>query len=474
MTTRPGLRTGSLRLRLLVSVMSVVLALLVGIVVATVILLQRQLEASASDSLVGRSTTAQQLLDNGAGPEEIVSATQGENVAAQIVTTDGRVIGDLALRATTGPPAVRPPGSTGDDAPGAGPAPGPPRGPPPAPTDDVATRVSTTTLSDGSVLTVAVDSSSIDAVRGQLLTVLLPLVAIATLLAALLMAAVVGVSLRPLRSMTALARSITKGRRGDRLSPTRSDTELGETATAFDEMLDELEGAEARERAAADRTRQFVDDAAHDLRTPVAGISAAAETLLRSGTDSDREVRERLLTSMIRESRRASRLIDDLLASARSDDDVALDRRPQDLSVLAEADAERARVLAPKATVTVTGEHVVAPVDAARVARILANLTDNALQHGPSDGEVTVIVGTSEGRARVEVRDRGPGVAPADRERIFDRMVRLDSARSTEGSGLGLTIARTYARAHGGDVVHDGHGFVVTLPLYENGIRPLS
>ncbi|MDQ1182378.1 ATP-binding protein [Rhodococcus sp. SORGH_AS_0301] len=452
---RRGLRTGSLRLRLLVSVMSVVLVLLVGIVVATTVLLQRQLEASAGDSLAGRTATAQQLLDNGADPTEIVSATQGENVAAQLVTTDGRIVGDLALRATTPPPALRPPATPGD---------GPPPGPPPGPEETRPTRVSTTTLTDGSVLTVAVDTSSIDAVQRQLLVVLIPLMLVATAVAALLMAVVVGASLRPLRSMTALARSITRGNRGDRLAPSRSDTELGETATAFDEMLDELEGAEARERATADRTRQFVDDAAHDLRTPVAGISAAAETLLRGGVDSERDVRERLLASMIRESRRASRLIDDLLMSARTDDDVELDRHDHDLLALARADADRARLLAPDSTVVVTGESVVAPVDAARLARILANLTDNALRHGPPDGVVTVDVRDAGTTATIRVSDEGPGIGAQDRERIFDRMVRLDSARTSEGSGLGLTIARTYARAHGGDVVYDGTAFVLSVP----------
>jgi signal transduction histidine kinase len=440
---------------LLVSVMSVVLVLLVGIVVATTVLLQRQLEASAGDSLAGRTATAQQLLDNGADPTEIVSATQGENVAAQLVTTDGRIVGDLALRATTPPPALRPPTTPGD---------GPPPGPPPGPEETRPTRVSTTTLTDGSVLTVAVDTSSIDAVQRQLLVVLIPLVLVASAVAALLMAVVVGASLRPLRSMTALARSITRGNRGDRLAPTRSDTELGETATAFDEMLDELEGAEARERATADRTRQFVDDAAHDLRTPVAGISAAAETLLRGGVDTERDVRERLLASMIRESRRASRLIDDLLMSARTDDDVELDRHDHDLLALARADADRARLLAPDSTVVVTGESVVAPVDAARLARILANLTDNALRHGPPDGVVTVDVRDAGTTATIRVSDEGPGIGAQDRERIFDRMVRLDSARTSEGSGLGLTIARTYARAHGGDVVYDGTAFVLSVP----------
>jgi two-component system OmpR family sensor kinase len=107
----------------------------------------------------------------------------------------------------------------------------------------------------------------------------------------------------------------------------------------------------------------------------------------------------------------------------------------------------------------------VARVDGARFARILANLTDNALRYGPPDGTVTLTVTRSADTAMVTVQDQGRGIAEHEADRIFDRMVRLDDARSTEGSGLGLTIARTFARAHGGDVVYDGTAFVVTVPV---------
>ena len=92
-------------------------------------------------------------------------------------------------------------------------------------------------------------------------------------------------SLRPLDEVAGLARRITAGQRGERLRPDRVDTEIGQTAQALDEMLDELEGAEARARAADERSRRFLADAAHELRTPVAGVHAAAETLLHTRTD---------------------------------------------------------------------------------------------------------------------------------------------------------------------------------------------
>lgn len=471
MTSRPPreqLRTGSLRARLLFSVLTVVALLLVVVVVATGSMLERQLRSSATDSLAGRAETAQRLLDRGADPTEIVSATRGENVAAQLITSDGRVFGDLRVRSTVPPPAPAPASGPGRPGP---PAPG---GPPSATIEPVDRQIESTTLSDGSLLTVAVDATAISSVRGQLTAVLVPVALAAAALAALLMTVAVTVSLRPLRSMTALARSITTGRRGERLVPTRSDTELGATAAAFDEMLDALEGAEARERAAGERSRRLFDDAAHDLRTPVAGMSAAAETLLRTET-TDRDTRERLLVSMVRESRRASRLIDDLLAVARFDHSATLDRRPVNLMDLVRADADRLRVLTPELEVTVRGDDVEVAGDESALARVLANLTDNARRHSPPGATVEMDVSRSTSVATVRVRDQGPGVDPADRERIFDRLVRVDESRHGDGSGLGLTIARAIARAHRGDVTYEpiseGACFVVSLPVDDRTVR---
>ena len=110
--------------------------------------------------------------------------------------------------------------------------------------------------------------------------------------------------------------------------------------------------------------------------------------------------------------------------------------------------------------------------DPARLGQVLANLLDNARRHTPAGELVTVHVGRRDGAATVDVTDTGPGVPPADRERIFDRLVRLDEARSADngGAGLGLAIARGIARAHGGDLTcvdpptDTGATFILTLP----------
>ncbi|GGG15590.1 two-component sensor histidine kinase [Rhodococcoides trifolii] len=468
MTESSTLHTASLRRRLILSAMSVMAIVLVVVVVATSVLLEAQLRSSATSGLAGRASTAQQMLDRGSEPAEIVAAATGPNIAAQLITTDGRVYGNLALRPAADAPKPPSPPSGGPGTPSGAPTP-----PDPAPPAEVTeTQVSTSTLSDGSVLTVAVDASAISDIRRQLLLILVPVVLAAAALAALALSLAVSRGLRPLRAMTAVARSITTGNRGHRLKPDDARTELGETAAAFDEMLDALEGAEVRERDGAARTRRFFDDAAHDLRTPVAGVAAAAEALLRAGPEADADVRERLQLLMVREARHAARLIDDLLAAARIETTADLTTAPVDLVELVRADADRVRVLAPETAVTVVGDSVVANVDRVRMAQVLANLTDNARRHNPPGTDITVSVEGTDHGARIVVRDNGLGIAPEDRERVFDRMVRLDNARSSsDGSGLGLAIARTLVRQHGGEIVCVGNepdvgsSFEITLPL---------
>lgn len=129
-------------------------------------------------------------------------------------------------------------------------------------------------------------------------------------------------------------------------------------------------------------------------------------------------------------------------------------------------------MLAPQLTITRTGvDGLSVRADPTRVAQILSNLLDNARRHTPPGGRITVDVQTRDTTAQVTVTDTGPGIPDDERERIFERLVRLDTARARDhgGAGLGLPIARALARAHGGDLTcepHDGGArFRLTLPL---------
>ncbi len=341
-------------------------------------------------------------------------------------------------------------------------------------------------MPSGLAVTLTADAAFIDRTVRQVRLLTLVGGGLVLAVGGLVLTRVVRVALAPLDTITGLARAITEGDRGARLAPDRTDTELGRTAAAFDDMLDALEGAEntaraaeAQARAAEARMRDFLSDAAHELRTPVAGLRAAAETVLRetsvdhvSGPPADRE---RLAVAMVREAERAGRLVDDLLAMARIDRGLALELTQVRLADVAAEQIARQRLLAPHLHVELDGSAPPVLADASRISQILANLLDNARRAVDGRGRVAVrlgaesgsaagsaaggvtssLTGSHTGMATVDVLDDGPGIPQADRERVFERFVRLDASRASRsgGAGLGLPIARGLARAHGGDLV---------------------
>lgn len=307
--------------------------------------------------------------------------------------------------------------------------------------------------------------------------------AVTLVLAALLLVAVARGALRPLDRLTGVAQAITTGDRGRRLRPDRPDTELGRAAAAFDGMLDALEAAErqARQAAAASRlaevrTRDFLADAAHELRTPLAGIQVAAEQLANADVDTEspdaKRRNKRRHQLLLADARRAGRLVTDMLDLTRIDAGLPLRIGAADLAGIADAQVERTNMLAPRITVVRTGlDHFVMPVDAVRIGQVLANLLDNARRHTPAGGRIAVHLERRDDVAHLTVADTGPGIAEADRERIFHRLVRLDVSRHRDhgGAGLGLPIALALARAHHGDLTCEAsdHGarFRLVLPV---------
>ena len=486
---RPGpapgapLRTGSLRTRTVVAVTALLAVLLLALALTVQALVGDRLRAQVVERLGDRAAAAAALVGT-VDDDDLADRLSAQGVSVVVTSPDGG-----AVTAGPSPDDLR----AGPGADPLGELPGPAGGPrdsgsatggttgsggttPPDPTSTEPTSgdatVSVTSssvvddgdliryeavLSDGTELALTAGTSSIDDTLATLRGVLLGASAAFLLLAAGALVLVVRRTLRPLERMTAVARSISGGDRGRRLRPTRPTTELGRTAAAFDEMLDDLERAEGAALAAEARLRSFVSDAAHELRTPVAGIQAAADTLVRAQLDDDE--RERLTVHVVRESLRAGRLIGDMLLMARLDEGLALDPRPLDVAEVARGAAERQRVRGGDVAVEVVTSGPVPPVsgDPDRLGQVVGNLLDNAVRHARSSVRVSVVSRAGDDAAEVVVRvdDDGRGVDDADRERVFDRLVRLDEARARGdgGSGLGLPIARAIARAHGGDVV---------------------
>jgi two-component system OmpR family sensor kinase len=465
-TPTPSLRT---RVVATVVVLFAVLLLVVGASVDVVLgqQLRRDLDARLSD----RADRAVELVDSGVSAQDLVQALQGDAIRVRITTADGTVYGV---------PGGEPPAQGDRPA-----APNPPSGPsnaptPPGPPNPPAPRSDsleiTKPLPDGSTLSLLGDTTAIADVRQQLRILMVVAGAVTLLLAAAALIYAVRRALSPLDSMTSVARRITNGDRGRRLLPSKPNTDLGRTASAVDEMLDALEDAERKEAAAAQAARRaeedmrrFLADAAHELRTPVAGISALAQSLQRDAEHRPDRV-GRWSELLVGESARASRLVGDMLDSVRAENTSELELTDADLTDVVRRTVERSALLSPQVRFEVDGSQPVpVRVDVGRVEQILSNVLDNAARFTPPGGSVRVTTGT-DSQAFVTVDDDGPGVDEADRERIFERLVRLNSARdrSSGGVGLGLSIARTLARAHGGELVcaagPTGARFRLTLP----------
>jgi signal transduction histidine kinase len=254
---------------------------------------------------------------------------------------------------------------------------------------------------------------------------------------------VVGRSLAPVERMRREVDRIGASDLHRRVERPASDDEIGRLAITMNRMLDRLEASQVRQR-------QLVADTSHELRSPIAAIRQNVEVAL---THPDRIDPGALSAAVLADAERLQALVDDLLVLATIDEQSpTLRSRPVDLDDLALAEGRRLRSSTTH-RVDLTG------VSAARtrgdpvaLARVLRNLAENAARHARS--RIALTTRTLGGWAVVAVEDDGSGIPPADRERIFERFVRLDDARARDsgGGGLGLAIVRDVVAAHGGVV----------------------
>jgi signal transduction histidine kinase len=223
-------------------------------------------------------------------------------------------------------------------------------------------------------------------------------------------------------------------------------------------LVHRLARAVEESRRAANRSREFLAIAAHQLRTPIASVQASADALL--GTEAT-PTQEQLLATLSTESARLGRLIGSLLRVARLDQGEMVRRESVDLGALAREEAERARRRG-VTTIEVDEDHepVVVLADADALREAIANLLDNARRHAV--GHIQLLLGVEDGWGTVVVRDDGPGLPAGSEQRAFDRFVSLDGRG---GAGLGLPIARGLVELMGGDLRYSGRAFQISLPL---------
>jgi signal transduction histidine kinase len=296
-------------------------------------------------------------------------------------------------------------------------------------------------------------SDGLDAVR----TVLWFAVPALTAAVAAITWLVAGRALRPVHAITARSQAISASNLSERVPVPVARDEIHELATTVNDMLARLDESHRQQR-------QFVADASHELRSPVAASRVQLEVGL---ADPDATDWPATASAVLAEQRQLGRLVDDLLALGRLDEG----------GIAATADVDLDDVLTRETARPQPVPIVVDRCDPVRLVgneqlltRLVRNLIDNGARHAATDVHVTL---RRNGHvATLDVDDNGPGVPPADRDRIFQRFTRVDEARGRHdgGAGLGLAIAREVARAHGGEVRCDdapsgGARFTVTLPV---------
>ena len=275
-------------------------------------------------------------------------------------------------------------------------------------------------------------------------------------------------SLKPVDEMAKTARDITAQNLNQTISHSGVNDELGRLALTFNEMI-------ARLRSSFDQIKQFSIDASHELRTPLTIMRGEVELALHS--EKTLEEYRRVLASNLEEIIRMSAIVENLLTLSKADlGRIELQHEVIPLHDVIRDLYEDSEILAEKKNITVSldrVDEVNVSGDKVRIRQLLLNLIDNAIKYTPENGNVSLELGQLNGMASISVRDTGIGIPSEEIPKIFDRFYRVDKARTRAlgGSGLGLSIAKWIADAHGGRIevqseLHRGSTFTVYLPAH--------
>lgn len=325
----------------------------------------------------------------------------------------------------------------------------------------VVTALGVGTPSGPATVLVAASLSPLEDVSDALVPLLLGGVPFLLLIVAGTTWALTGVALRPVEAVRKEAESISSSALDRRLPVPHAHNEIHDLTETMNRMLDRIESASILQR-------RFTANASHELKSPIASIRTMLEVAMRNPAGVDLPA---LIEDLLVEDRRLELLVSDLLLLGQSDEGaLRLAVSTFDVAPLVEEEVHSvAKPNGPHIDATAV-ESLSVTADAARIRQLLRNLLDNAVRHARTG--VWVAARQAEGELVLTVSDDGPGIPEEDRERVFDRFVRLDEARSRGdgGTGLGLSVCRAIATAHGGNVrvvspLHGGATVEVRLPI---------
>ena len=280
--------------------------------------------------------------------------------------------------------------------------------------------------------------------------------------------------LAPIRDITEMATTLSASNLSNRINIAGTKNELKDLATVINSMLDRIERS-------YNSQKQFVSDASHELRTPIAVVQGYVNMLKRWGK-SDPDVLDEGINAIAQETESMKELVESLLFLARHDKKtLMMEMEPFDaLDVLTELHREAAMVTPEDAFILEAKDSCPMEGDRSMVKQVMRILCDNAVKYTPSGGVITLGIQREPGWVTLSVADNGPGIPADELPKIFDRFYRSDEARRSEsgGHGLGLSIARIIVMAHGGKLkvrskVGEGSVFYVTLPEKQPSLHGL-
>ena len=278
--------------------------------------------------------------------------------------------------------------------------------------------------------------------------------------------------LAPIRDITELASTLSASNLSNRINIAGTKNELKDLAVVINSMLDRIERS-------YNSQKQFVSDASHELRTPIAVLQGYINMLKRWGK-SDPEVLEEGINAIAQETESMKELVESLLFLARHDKKtLMMEMEAFDaLDVLTELHREAAMVTPEDTFILTSTESCPMEGDRSMVKQVMRILCDNAVKYTPKGGIITLGIERHPGWVTLSVQDNGPGISQEDLPNIFERFYRADAARRSEGGGhgLGLSIARIIVMAHGGKLrvrskVNVGSTFYVDLPDKQESLR---
>lgn len=291
--------------------------------------------------------------------------------------------------------------------------------------------------------------------------------------------------LKPLRQVEETAMAITGGDIQSRVPKASTKTEVGRLATSFNTMLDRIQDAfyqrditETALRSSEEKLRRFVADASHELRTPVAAVSAYAELFERGASQHPQDL-ARAMTGIRKETTRMGTLVEDLLLLARLDEGRPLNLEAVELVSLISEAITAALAVGPEWPIKLqASESIEVPADVIRLRQVIDNLFSNVRAHTPPGTSTVVELKKQNEEALIQVSDNGPGIENENLAKIFERFYRVETSRSRQygGAGLGLAIVSGIISSHKGRVTVQAslpHGtcFRIWLPLANPNIE---